>query len=344
MGHASTQIGFISAIIGGVILKVEKKSSWALNQIVDLDRSSPGLAGSYLRASPERQHVIAAFLSSPASHKPDRSTMARLLMLGGHKAILQAAFGSVPAGYRSALARTVGGLQPQAYYRYLRWLLNRGDNRNGATALRHLTQLSYERLRVAAALPSNLRLPSIIGMHTDRAHARRSASLLRLLTEVGVSKDGLLAALRSAKNVRQFDATWLRWAERARLPAGPVPASESYQPVRTALEMKRLARRYRNCLRRYLTEAFEETVAFGLYRSEAGEAVVHLYRKDGEWLLDDLHGRENRPVAAQLRTDATSFLKGMGIAETVRLRRPRRTWDALREIASQCEWDDYGWA
>src|SRR5690242_8061336 len=88
-------------------------AGWSLDYVVALDMHRPGTAGEFLRASPERRQVSAAFLSTrPVPCDPSEAReVASFIGRGGHREILTAAFGSVPDGLRGALARS--GPQPQ---------------------------------------------------------------------------------------------------------------------------------------------------------------------------------------------------------------------------------------
>lgn len=319
----------------------QTNTRWALERILELDLLTPGLAGTYLRASPERRHVVAAFLATQATRKLGAKGSAEILMAGRHGDILATAYSCPARGFRSALRRSGARIQPASYYRYLHATLSQGGAQSELVA--NLPKLDLDRLRVIAALPAALRTPRLVMLQRDMDQARQSAALYDLFVGNGIDPNALVAALRMVETQRQLSACWLRWAERTSFPAHPVEECDAYIPIRDAKTLKRLARSYRNCARRYLTDALEGTVAFAFFRSSLGEAVVHLRKREARWWLDDCHARRNGPVPTTLREQITAYLAQRDIIEFERSARSSGAWEPLRDIAARWDFDDLGW-
>ena len=148
-------------------------SGWSLDYIVALDAHRPGTAGAFLRASAERRQVVAALISTkPVPADPsDAIELATLMIAGGHRELLSAAFGTVPTGMRGALARTGSQPQPRSFYRTLQHLLSEPSKVHVASAIQQLDTLDLMRLRIAQTLPEDICTATLIKLG-DRVAGR----------------------------------------------------------------------------------------------------------------------------------------------------------------------------
>lgn len=320
---------------------------WALTQIVDLDFFLPGLAGHFLRASQERRQIICAYLASPHVRRgwSANARHAALLRHHDHDTILAAAYDVVPRGFRSALRRS--GSQPHRrwFYRYLHHVLTDRKHASAAVAIEHLATIDLARLRIIMRLPKELRHPKLIMTIHDVKHARQTAALFALFVENGMDGQVLARALREADTQRQISNCWQRWAEKTIFPAHPVPASDKYVPIKDATTLRRVAQRYRNCMRRYLTDILDGRDAFATFMHHEHEVIVHLRDEDG-WTVDGIHAQHNGRVVKSAREAALSFLASFGIVEVERQRRKSGKWEPLRQLSRRWEFDDFeleGW-
>ena len=94
------------------------------------------------------------------------------------------------------------------------------------------------------------------------------------------------AALAQAITHDAITDTGRRWSLKVSLPRHPVSASACYTPITTGDELRRVALRYRNCVRSYLPNILEERSAFALFRQGDDEAIVHLVRTGDGWRFD----------------------------------------------------------
>lgn len=322
-----------------------RSMSWALARITELDVIAPGLAGSFLRASDERRQVLAAFLAVEGDRRPPDQEVAQILKRSRHDALLHLAYGDIPIGFRSALGRAGRSIHPKRFYRYLFLVLStRGEHRSH-DVVQQLPTLEPSRLRVLRALPERLRAARLVALHRDVTHARETAELYRLLTDIGADGEALAKALREVDTARQLSECWRRWSWRVRFPEPPVPASPTYAPVTEAAELKRLALRFRNCGRRYLADVLEGRHAFAIFCSDAGEAVIHLRRREERWWLKDAIGRRNLPISSALRREVEAHLAHHGVERLPPHKPERGPWDVLREVSNRWEYEDeeVGW-
>lgn len=311
-------------------------TGWALDSIAELDRHAPGFAGSYLRASDERRQVIAAYLAvAPIPFDDGHRARLSADFLGGadHHAILNAGFGSVPTGLRGALARS--GPQPldRRYYERLFKLLKRPPHRGIISTINQLQQLDHKRLRIAQRLPEQVCCANVVSVITSIKEAHDVAALVDLLVTHGADADALFAAIRKVDSPRALARVWHRWSRKMMFGIHPVPASESYHPVVSANELRRLGLRFSNCADRYVVGCLDGLDAFAEFKAGGKALVVHLRRKQGEWMIEGMFGKHNACPSAALRAEAVEYLGQHGVGE----KPPRETtfgaWEVLNRLA-----------
>lgn len=326
--------------------KASTTTNWALTRIVELDEVRPGLAGHFLRSSDERRQVIAAYLAVPKTDPVLPHIEAELLATGSHGDILLAGYGSVPVGFRSALARAGRQAHPRRFYRYLHALLMSRHARDVIASLAQQPVLDLMRLRVMRTLPGEIRTPRIVAIHRDIDHARQTVSLFRLFTENGVDADCLAQAIRASETPGGLSRCWRRAMERLHFPSPPIPACAEYRPIENGGELKVTALGFRNCMRRYLTDCLEGNRAFGVLSTPAEEVIVHLRQREDVWYFEDCNTRGNRPVAPAGEAMAADFMRSYGIVSYQREPTAAGKWEPLRELIVRWDFthdEDVGW-
>lgn len=303
-------------------------SGWMLDRIVSLDEVQPGFAGYALRASAERRQVIAAYLSMANNTDGSDQHIATFLTRADHRSILQRAFGRVPPGLRAALGRS--GFQPHdpAYYRKLFDLLSGGPH-HLIEVIWQSAKLDPDRLAIIADCPADLCDSRILTKIKDRKHATDVALSVDLLSRRGVDRAALIDALHQSDDIN--DAI-KRWSMRMTFPSGPIPTAEGYRPIRTGLELARIARKYRNCVRGYFSSAMSGGHAFGELHHEGREVLISFDRTNGMWIVGGVYTYRNFDVHAGISRAAFAFAARHGIPD----RRPDRgdkAVAALRRLA-----------
>lgn len=318
-------------------------SGWLLIRAVEIDAEFAGFAGHMLRCSSERRHVIAAYLSrcTPALGFETVAAMGAFLSSASHDRILLAAFRSVPMGYRGALGRGGGQPYPRRHYAYLHALMSTDRRPSMTRLIPNLPTVNPTRLRVARAMPADLRVASLVMAIKDPRLARELGDLVNLLEQSGSDRQAMVRSIAGIKTFSELRVWARRWAFRVQLPAHPVPSTEWYRPIRSGEDLKKMALRQRNCLRNYLANALEERSAFAVVSHGKLEATVHLIREGTRWVLEDVYGIENSQPDPELAQRTTAHLARHGIAPRGQRARPHRRWAALRTIAGHMDFG--GW-
>lgn len=314
---------------------IEPISGWMLSAICVMDVVQPGFAGFTLRASAERRHVIAAFLSMVAIKDEGLNEIARFLVRCGHDEILRHACGNVPVGFRKALGRCGPQVHEREFYVRLKTLLTDGST-HVVKAVRHSTQLCPDRLDVIVGLAPDLCVVGIVAQVKGKQQAADLGMSVELMTLRGLDRDEIVKALICSKKISH---TIRRWAFRMEFPRGPIPRSDHYTPICTGEELISAAKRLRNCSRRYFNALTSGEHAFGEFR-HAGEAVMISYdRSQGYWVVAGVYGYNNRPLQADMARAAYAFAAQYGVFDRVVRVRGDSALEALRRMSgSPFEW------
>ena len=319
----------------------EPVSGWSLNYIAALDAHAPGAAGAFLRASAERRQVIAALFSSkPLPTSPRQAgAVADFVSRANHREILVAAFGTVPRGLRGALARSGSQPHPRPFYRFLHKVLSEPEHRAAAAVIRQLDCIGPQRVLIAQRLPADVCSPNLVKVIAYPRAARDVASLLNLFSSNGIDRSALAAAVRSVANSKQLSELWDRWSKKLTFPPHPVPMTQHHVPLTNGLELRRIALRYRNCVRHYVSKIMEEEVAFSQFRWHGEEAVIHLRRRERTWTLEGLFGKGNEPVSLSLRSAAQDYLQKSGVVISTDRRNAEGEWSVLSRLSGRLMFD-----
>ena len=195
--------------------------NWIIRHAIELDRHT-SFCGAFYRASSERRHVIAAYLSAKRQDGCDTGEVARFLLQAGHDDILNAAYATVPPGLRRGLRRAGKVVHAERFYFLLVELLSSSENR----ILRCIAQaplLDLDTLLAINALPPEACSPKLIQAVSGSAVAEDVSTAFNVLVENGVDAEWLAGCLRDVKTQRALSSVFQRAARRAKAPPHPVP-------------------------------------------------------------------------------------------------------------------------
>ena len=310
---------------------------WSLNYIAALDVHSPGVAGTFLHAGAERRQVIAAFLSSkPLPVSPRQAVeVAEFVSGANHREILSAAFGTVPCGLRGALARAGSQPHPRRFYRVLHEVLSDPELRAAAAVIRQLDWIGPHRVLVAQRLPPDICSPNLVAVISYPRTARDVANLLSLFSSNGIDRTALVGALRSVTSAKQLPEFWDRWSHKLTFPPHPVPMTEHHVPIANGFELRRIALRYRNCVRHYLTKIMEKEAAFSEAHWAGEDAVIHLKRREAIWTLEGIFGKGNDEVSPALRCALEDHLQEAGVVISPTWKNSEGEWSVLSRLSGR---------
>jgi hypothetical protein len=306
---------------------------WAISLAVQIDCYQPGFCGELLRVSAERRQVLAAYLTSKPPSEGEMADVGHFLRTADHRAILAAAFDAVPTGFRRALRRSGEHIHERRFYQRLHQLLTKPPHRKICRCIARLSKLDLTALDIVASLPHTICEANVVTAIESAADVADIVAGFRLLTSRGVDETALASAITEVRTEREFRSLWRTWVLKAKAPEHPIPLCEWYRPITTADELRKLAIRYRNCARRYLTDLLDEGAghAFAEVKSDGRGAVVHLEKEGHEWRLEGIYGPRNSRAPQSLQTRTHDYLQAHGV-RIGRDRYRQSEWDSLRRL------------
>ena len=311
-------------------------AGWSLDYITALDLHWPGAAGTFLRASAERRQVVAALLSTKSipSQLTEAEKLAEFISRANHKAILKAAYGTIPPGIRGALARSGSQPHPRAFYRYLFQMLSTSSRKSVVAVIKQLESIDLMRLRVAQRLAEDICTARLVAIIGSVGLASDVDKLVNLMTSSGIDRAGLAQALKCVSSADELSELWWRWSLKLAFPLHPAPASERYIPITNGVELRQLALKYRNCARRYLAQSLEGQSAFAEFLDSGKRCVIHLSREADGWVFEGAFAKDNGLVAPELRSAAIAYLADHDIRTRPKPSRGSVSeWEVLRRLS-----------
>lgn len=286
---------------------------WLLNEAVALDCAHPGFLGLLFRASTERRHVCAAFLAVSNIMEADRAEVAAFLSQANHHTILSAAFHRMPPGLRRALRKSGAKSHDAAYYRRLYRALADGPA-HMTTAIQRMETLCPAYLTMIEMLPVDLCDHRIILRLHGQDQAADLVKAVNLMATRGIDRPSLVAAL--VKSTAPIETIIQRWTLQLPFPPGPIPGQGGYRPIKSGIELRGAALRYRNCSRHYLLATIAGESAFAeFHHSDGRMALVRFERRDGIWHLDGAYSPRNRSVPSGIKEAVEQLAGRHGITE-----------------------------
>ncbi len=260
----------------------------------------------FLTARAARRHLVCLALAWGRDAVAAAILEARL-----PHAIRLAAGPAPPLGLARAVSRMGDVAWTAADYRALAGLLR---HRQAAKAIWHAEVLAPELVRALAALPE----PMAGAVHLALGLDARGAAVLCEAYGVIRFRSGPAAAARAAARwARAANVPALFEAVRDELypepPAPPHPGTAVLRPLATKADLRRAAKRFRNCLAEQLPYACSGWSAYYEWLGEPG-AVVELGRDHiFGWRLEQARLAGNLPVPEPLQEAIASELALIGV-------------------------------
>ena len=282
----------------------------------------PDPHAAFLTAPSERRHLICIALAE-TGESPLPVDARQLLDLSLKRAIA-VGVPDAPEGLRRVLSRLGETVWSAKAYAALLRVLAQGA---AAKDIRHAGTVMPDQALALADLPGPLLRARIGGFGLTTAQAA-------LLSEVY----GLIASLQGETAAARAVERWAGIAtakalfEAAgddllpELPAPPFPGSDRLRPALTKADMRRLAVRYRNCLRTVIPDASEGRSAIYEWIG-VPSAVVEITRDPVfGWRLEEARLANNRSVPPSVRQAITAELRSMGVHVG------RSEWDVRNDL------------
>jgi hypothetical protein len=313
--------------------RAEPLSGWVLQMALNLDaKTSYPVIVSLHTATDFRRSVVIAVLTvkSPAEIQSafgtdDLQQAMHHLFRDDIRSLLRKVFGSKP-GLATALGKMGGNpFEDPGHYDVLLTLLTPGaieHQRKRALALRHASTVNSDLVTALARLDRELVHPVLAKFFDGEAAADTANGIVRYvqgMSSTPITTDDLIEVSKDERSLRfQLWAAKLMARKADILPSGPLEDHRDFRPLKDATQFAEIGRRFRNCLSSHVLRAAMGSAAFYLVDAHP-ELIVELvqHRMNGKpvWVLQDIHGYDNRPIGLRHRRDIVELLRSRGITE-----------------------------
>lgn len=313
----------------------DELSSPLIAIICQIDAHYPGALCAFIQTTHYRRHVIASALARAMLNvsekdlpeiKPIRgygryqneketfSILGERLLHGRSSAVLHAAFGSLPSGYRGALRRCSPTIASPRFYLELFNVFSDPQNRSLARALHYETDITYRKLAFGLKLPPVFCRPGIFDMVQHVSAEDFLTAVAVIQKHCDTASDAALAASLPKVTDRRVFSNWVaRWIARARLPQQPIHDDDVLRPLKTVLEMHRLGRRMQNCLSSKVVAALAGETSYVASDIDGITYVTELVRGSAGWRVEEVFGKGNLCVAVAAEDAILARFRKYGI-------------------------------
>jgi hypothetical protein len=223
--------------------------------------------------------------------------------------------GSTPNGLVGALSRCGHDPLDEHSYLLLHAICDDPKNKARAALLRKVSRITDHVIKLAWRLPPALLRPEALNQIKSAEDIAQYSPALRLIQRLHptVTEENVAFSLSQMPEGASL-ANWVRrWIESAEcLPLSlPFAGDETLRPLVSAPDIKAVARRYRNCLRRRIGD-----VALGraCYYEHVEGAIAELKcLSEGHWLLDGIYGPKNEHVSPHIVRSVRHKLESAGV-------------------------------
>ncbi|MCR5879872.1 hypothetical protein [Phenylobacterium sp. J367] len=271
---------------------------------MELDGLASGVLRRLLRSSPlVRQAIFAAIAHTMDRNEQEAELLAQALCVGRARHVLDSAIGGVPDGLMGALERIGSTPLPRAdHYKALVALFASPEKRDRTRCLQHCGEITSLTIDAVTHFDPKWLHPNVLRGATSLRDLSDFLEALRLLQSLpnGPSDEAVHRAIANMHGRARLQNVIARLMRRsAAYPEHPLDADADFRPLRTASDLIRAGRRFRNCLRHHVLGALTGRTAYAVFREQA---VLEFRRlQTGGWLLFEVHGPENDRVPRDVR-------------------------------------------
>ncbi len=267
---------------------------WATGRVIAALQYEPGLLADLIFLSRTRMHLIALALAHAESDAP--AELRQILFHGSAGDILDAAIGRRPVGLKRVIQCLPGNVLEAESYRRLVQLL---DDPAASKLLYQTSMIDDPAIKMFDDIPAVLR-SVVLPMQAQLFGIYSLGDGLRYLVRRGAapSFDALLAEFADVRQPEQLVAKIKSIVEALPLPdALPTVQVGLARRIDHATDLRKLAKRWKNCLESYIWRVDEGGCAIYLWEHAGIQAVCAVTRCSRlGWFLNEVNGPRNAEI------------------------------------------------
>ena len=323
---------------------------WITPKLIAHDQHARGLIARVLGASTQNRQAIYAALAHEELNgvAPDAAlgqsdfdgACERAMRLRNCPApeIICAVYGDVPEGFLGALSRCGDEPLKPDHYLQLFEIYALADTAR-INALKYAGQITDDVMQVLFTLAPVLLDAKVVKRTANVEAALRLNEAVACVQALNsqATDQAIAEAVRQLGEMSDLNCIISRFVKRAdRLPSQPLPADEEVVPLDTVPAIIATARKYHNCIQRYVGRVIYGAVAFAEFQ---GRLILEFRPlADGRWLLDDVHALKNGPVSKEDYQAARLKCAAAGISHVRREFDAPDGWSGIESVLRRWDW------
>lgn len=290
-------------------------ASWALDRVIELDRSFHGILTHSFFLKGYRRHLL---FSAIAADLPSEAILRHFEGMSP-RTIATDLFGSCPDGLLGILRRLPRKepLEPD-HYAQIHCILEEPKNPKRVALLQYAGAISSSQVKAILALDSDLVHPTVLEDLRCEEEAHLLNAISKALQEVcpTLNPSSLKLSLGKARDISKSVNGLLA----RHLVTEPIHLPQGFQHLGSGQQLDQAGMRFRNCLRNRLVYVASSIYAYACYEDVA---IVELLKTNTAWLMVGVYKERNLPPSREEYDTIARKLLDVGI-DAVRLSPPEK--------------------
>jgi hypothetical protein len=266
----------------------------------------------FLLTASARRHVWFAVLAQ-MNEISDPLDLQRDLLTASSKDLIKNAYGSVPSGFLTVLAKLPAKAKARRFYKELHKLLTNAPALAASLANNALDENIIELLN---ALPPEYQTFKVANAFGTKENYQK----FKLICDAFASEqpDFLNTSLAAIKNKTSLERIFYRLYESIAFAKAALPHHDRLTYIHNGQVLRKLAQSWENCLGQYLEEAIRNEVQYYVFTTEAGDELIFGMKNDHPfgWYLSEVKNKNNDSPDLEQLLELEDLLKELGFGRT----------------------------
>lgn len=266
----------------------------------------------FLLTASARRHVWFAVLSQ-MKEIIDPQDLQRQLLTTSSKDLIKDAYGSVPPGFLTTLAKLPAKAKGRRFYKGLHQLLTKAPGLAVSLANTVIDENIIELLNQLPAEYQTIKVANAFGTNEN-------FEAFKVICDAFDSHQPnlLTSSLSLIKNNTSLERILSRIYENIPFAEPALPPHDQLRYLNNGRAMRKLAQNWGNCLGQYVEEALRNEVQYYVFTSATGDEILFAMKNDHPfgWYQNEVKSKNNDAPDLELQMELDEFLKDLGFGRS----------------------------
>lgn len=266
----------------------------------------------FLLTASARRHVWFAVLAHMKEiHDP--KDLQNHLLTTSSKELIQNAYGSVPPGFLTTLAKLPAKAKGRRFYKQLHQLLT---NAPGLAVSLANTSIDDHIIDLLIQLPpehQTIKVANAFG-------TSENYEAFKVICDAFASQQPnlLTASLSLIKNNTSLERILVRIYENIPFAEPALPPHDQLTYLQNGRAMRKVAQNWGNCLGQYVEEALHNEIQYYIFTTSAGDEILFAMKNDHPfgWYQNEVKNKNNDAPDLEQQVELDEFLKDLGFGRS----------------------------